>query len=83
MSIQQGGMESWQRSPSPVERGPFMLDVPGLKKAVGLGMRVSIDHCCIRYIHSVPSSKHMLCQCRGRHILIPESPPMFCNAMVQ
>ena len=29
MSIQQGGIESWQCSPSPVERGPFMLDVPG------------------------------------------------------
>ena len=34
-------------SPSPVERGLFMLDAPGLKKAAGLGMRMSIDHCCL------------------------------------
>ena len=33
MTVQQGGIESWQSSPSPVERGLFMLDVPGLKKA--------------------------------------------------
>ena len=26
MSIQQGGIETWQCSPSPVERVPFMLD---------------------------------------------------------
>ena len=38
-------MESWQSSPFPVEWGPFMLDVSGLKKAAGLGMRVSINHC--------------------------------------
>ena len=37
-----------------------MLDVPG--QAAGLGMRVSIDHCCLRLINFVPSSKHMLCQ---------------------
>ena len=37
MSIQQGGIETWQCSPSPVERVPFMLDVPGLKKAAGSG----------------------------------------------
>ena len=47
MSVHQGGIESWQCSPSPVEKGPFILDVPGLKKAVGLGMRVTIDHCCL------------------------------------
>ena len=83
MSIQQGGIETWQCSPSPVERGPFMLDVPGLKNAPGLGMRVSINHCFLGQIHFVPSSNHVLCQCRSRHILIPESPLMFRNAMVQ
>ena len=60
MSVQQGGTESWQGSPSPVERGLFMLDVPGLKMAAGLGMRVSIDHhpaeltlSCVSIISSV------------------------------
>ena len=34
--------------PSPIERGLFMMDVPALKKAASLGMRGSIDHCCLR-----------------------------------
>ena len=48
MSTQQGGIESRQSSPSPIERGLFILDVAGLKKSAGQGMRVSIDHCCLR-----------------------------------
>ena len=43
MSVQQGGIESWQSSPSPVERGLFMLDVPGLKKAEkSVSLRASV-----------------------------------------
>ena len=83
MSVQQGGIESWQCSHSPVERGLFMLDVPGLQKAADLGMRVGVDHCGLGQVDLVPSSEYVLCQCRGRHIPIPEGPPMFCDAMVQ
>ena len=46
MSVQQGGI--YRVPASPFERDLFMLDVPGLKKAAGLGMRVSIDHGCLR-----------------------------------
>jgi len=83
LSSQQGGVESWQRALLSAERGLRVLDVPGLKQAPGLGLRVGIHYSGLGQVHLVARSKDMLSDCQGQHISLPQCSTVLPKALFQ
>ena len=53
LSLQQSGVDSWQHALLSVERGLLALDMPGLQKKPGLGVRVRVHNPGLGQVHLV------------------------------
>ena len=53
LSLQQSGVYSWQHALLSVERGLLTLDVPGLQKKPGLGVRERVHNLGLGQVHLV------------------------------
>ena len=78
LSLQQSGVDSWPCALLSVERGLFALDVPGLQKSLGLGVRVRVHNPGLGQVHLV----NMFRNCRGQHIPLPRCSVMFPKALL-